>query len=339
MRIISGKYRGKVLASFEGKDVRPTIDRVKESIFNVIQFDIQGSRFVDLFSGSGSIGIEAISRGAKDVILSDNAQSSINIIKTNLKGIEGSYKVLNRDYRETLNSLTEPVDFIFVDAPYKLDCINEIINIVIKKNILNSNGYIIYEHDDEKKYSLPKEYFIEKTKVFGKVVVDYIRKTRTICAITGSFDPITNGHMDVIKKASQDFDKLVIVIAQNEEKKAFFTFEERKKIVTKAVEEYKNILVEICEGYVFSFLNENKIDIIARGYRNKTDYDYEMKMAAYNKEHGNLETKLYEADKKDVDVSSTKVREAIEAGEDMKGLVPTNIVKLIKKTYEVKKND
>ena len=339
MRIISGKYRGKVLASFEGKAVRPTIDRVKESIFNVIQFNVPGSRFVDLFSGTGSIGIEAISRGAKEVFFSDNAQSSINIIKQNLIGIEGNYKVQNRDYREALNAIQGEVDFIFVDAPYQLDCMEEIVKIVLKKDLLKKNGYIIYEHDNEKKYTLPKEFFIEKTKVFGKVEVDYIKYTNSVCAITGSFDPITKGHMDVIEDASKDFDKLVIVIAQNEEKKPFFSFAERKKIVEAAVSEYKNILVEICEGYVFSFLNENKIDIIARGYRTQKDYDYEIAMAVYNKEHGNIETKLYKANEENAAISSTKVREALINNENIKGLVPQNTVKLIKKIYEVKKND
>ena len=339
MRIISGKYRGRVLASFEGKDVRPTIDRVKESIFNVIQFNVAGSRFVDLFAGTGSIGIEAISRGANEVFFSDNAVSSINIIKQNLKGIEGEYKVQNRDYREALNSIQGKVDFIFIDAPYKLDCIDEVVKIVLNKDLLESDGYIIYEHDNEKRYSLPQEFFIEKTKVFGKVEVDYIRYTKTICAITGSFDPITKGHIDIIEKAQKDFDKLVLVIAQNEQKPAFFTFEERAKIAKAAVEEYKNVLVEICEGYVFSFLNEKNIDIIARGYRTKKDYDYEIEMAKYNKEHGAIETKLYEADKCDESISSTKVREALIHNEEIKGLVPKNAVKLIKKIYEVKKND
>ena len=339
MRIISGKYRGKVLTSFEGKDVRPTIDRVKESIFNVIQFNVAGSRFVDLFAGTGSIGIEAISRGAKEVFFSDSALSSINIIKQNLKGIEGDYKVQNRDYREALNSIQGKVDFIFIDAPYKLDCMDEVIKIVLKKDLLAKDGYIIYEHDNEKEYSLPQEFFIEKTKVFGNIEVDYIKYTNTVCAITGSFDPITKGHLDVIEKAQKDFDKLVLVIAQNEQKPAFFTFEERKKIAETAVSEYKNILVEICEGYVFSFLNEKNIGIIARGYRTEADYNYEVEMAKYNKEHGAIETKLYEAEAKDVNISSTKVREALKNNEEIKGLVPQNTVKLIKKIYEVKKND
>ncbi len=337
MRIISGKYRGRPLVSFEGKDVRPTIDRVKESIFNVIQFGIKDSNFVDLFSGTGSIGIEAISRGAKEVIFSDNAQSSINIIKQNLKGIEGEYKLLNRDYRETLNSLAHKVDYIFVDAPYALDCINNIIDIVKNRDLLLEDGYIIYEHDVDKRYKLPQEFFVEKVKTFGKVQVDYIKHTNTICAVTGSFDPITLGHIDIIEKALNDYDKVVVVIAQNEEKPSFFKFEDRKKIVDEAIKDFDNAICEVCEGYVYPFLNERKINIIARGYRTEKDLAYEKDMAKYNKDHGNLDTVFYEAKSKDCDISSTKVRQALENNLTIKGLVPKNIEKIIKKLYEVNK--
>ena len=337
MRIISGKYRGRNLVSFEGKDIRPTIDRVKESIFNVIQFGIANSRFIDLFAGTGSMGIEAISRGAKEVIFSDNANSSLNILKQNLKGIEGEYKILNRDYREALNSIVEKVDYIFVDAPYALDCILDIVKIIKARDLFTQDSYLIYEHDDTKEYTLPKDFYIEKTKVFGKVVVDYIKLSQKVCAVTGSYDPITLGHISVIEDALKEFDKVVVLIAQNEQKGVFFTFDERKKIAEAALKEYKNVIVEICEGYVFSFLNQNNIDIIARGYRTQQDYDYEVEMAKYNEEHGKIKTILYKAKDDSVDISSTKVRDALKNNEEIRGLVPKNTVKLIKRIYEDKK--
>ena len=336
MRIIAGKYRGRTLASFEGNDVRPTIDRVKESIFNVIQFGIADSKFIDLFAGTGSMGIEAISRGASEVVFGDSAQSSIRLIKQNLQGIEGNYRILNRDYRETLNSLHEPVDYIFVDAPYKLDCINDIEDIVKKKNLLNKDGYIIYEHDIEKKYRLSKDFYVEKVKEFGRVQVDYIKPSTHVVAVTGSFDPITNGHLFIIDEALKEYDKVVVVIAQNEEKKSFFKFEDRLKIVEEALKDYINIDIQVCKGYVFEFLNAQKIGIIARGYRNDVDLKYENEMSAYNKEHGNIETVLYKCEGKIAEISSTKVREALEKDLTIKGLVPKNIEKLLKKLYEVR---
>lgn len=334
MRVISGKYRGKPLFAPEGMAVRPTIDRVKESIFNVIQFNIAQSRFVDLFTGTGSMGIEAISRGASEVIFSDIAKSSLDCTKANLKGIDGNYKILNRDYRETLNSIVGSVDFIFVDAPFALDCINEITKIVKAKNLLKENGYIIYEHDVEKKYDLSYDFFIEKRKTFGKVVVDYIAITKSVCAVTGSFDPITVGHLDVIEQAAENYDRVLVLVAQNEDKKAFFTLKQRADVVKAAVQDLSNVSVDYTDGFVFEYLNNKKIGIIVRGYRTEQDYLYEQDMAKYNKEHGNVETVLYKATNKYEDVSSTKVRTALENGENIRTFVPKYANNLIVKIFK-----
>lgn len=329
MRIISGKYRGKVLTHFESNDIRPTIDRVKESIFNVIQFDINNSNFLDLFAGTGSIGIEAISRGA-NVIFNDLKSSSLNILKKNLEGINESYKVLNRDYKDVLNSLSEKQDFIFVDAPFAIDCIEIILDLVNKNNLLNNNGYIIYEHDMKKEFDVGINYVIEKSKKFGNIVVDYIKKVKNICAVTGSFDPITLGHINIINKAKEMFDKVVVVAAQNEEKEVFFTLEERQMLLKKIFDKDSQIYVDICKGYIFEYLNSKNIDIIVRGYRTNVDLEYEEEMSKFNLENGNIKTLLYKAEK-DLTISSSVVKEKIKNKEDIKGLVPKEIINTIKK--------
>ena len=119
-------------------------------------------------------------------------------------------------------------------------------------------------------------------------------------------------------------------------KKSFFKFEDRLKIVEEALKDYINIDIQVCKGYVFEFLNAQKIGIIARGYRNDVDLKYENEMSAYNKEHGNIETVLYKCEGKIAEISSTKVREALEKDLTIKGLVPKNIEKLLKKLYEVR---
>ena len=98
MRIISGKYKGKKLKEFSLDTTKPTLDRVKESIFNLIQFDVLDSVVLDLFAGTGGLGIEAISRGAKLTHLVDFKKQAVSIIKENLKGIDGEYQVYNSDY-------------------------------------------------------------------------------------------------------------------------------------------------------------------------------------------------------------------------------------------------
>ena len=137
MRVISGIYRGRKLNSPINDAVRPTADKVKESIFNVIQFDVAGCAFVDLFAGSGGMGIEALSRGAKSVVFSDCDREAIRLINSNLRGIDGDYKVLSRDYRDVLFTLSGKQDFIFVDPPYKTDYIEDICRIVKERDILD----------------------------------------------------------------------------------------------------------------------------------------------------------------------------------------------------------
>ncbi len=200
MRVISGKYRGKRLNSPIGNDIRPTGDKVKESIFNAIQFDIAGSRFLDLFAGSGSIGIEAMSRGAEFTLFSDSSKASIELLNTNLKGISDGRKIVNRDYRDALYCADGKWDFIFVDPPYKSDYIGVICEIVKERDMLADGGYIIYEHGGNA-YGLPEGMRIAKRKKFGIVTVDFIGKSRGKTALAGSYDPITKGHLEVLDKA------------------------------------------------------------------------------------------------------------------------------------------
>ena len=125
MRIISGKARGTKLYTLEGINTRPTLDRVKESIFNIIQNDIEGSVFLDLFSGSGAIGLEAISRGAEKAILCDKEKSAIEIIKKNIEKThsESKVEIYNIDFEKCLDKIQNKIKIIYIDPPYKTDFI------------------------------------------------------------------------------------------------------------------------------------------------------------------------------------------------------------------------
>ena len=170
MRIISGKYRGKKLKEFNLDSTRPTTDRVKESIFNLIQFDVLDSVCLDLFSGTGALGIEAISRGAKTVHLIDKNKEAIKIIRENLKGIEGDFKVFNADYLEFLNSASSKYDLIFLDPPYKTDFGINAIDYIVKLNLINKNGIIIFETSENREFNFPVCFEVTKKK-YGTVAV------------------------------------------------------------------------------------------------------------------------------------------------------------------------
>lgn len=155
MRVISGLAKGTIMYTLEGDTTRPTLDRVKEAIFNMLQMEIQDSVVLDLFSGSGALGIEALSRGAKKAVLCDKSKKAINIIKLNLEKthLAKDAIVLQEDYNKALNFLKDKYQFdlIFLDPPYKEEFVKESIEKIIQLDLLKKSGKIIIETDDEER--------------------------------------------------------------------------------------------------------------------------------------------------------------------------------------------
>ena len=174
MRIISGTARGTKLYTLEGQTTRPTLDRVKESLFNIIQNEIIDSNFLDAFSGSGAIGLEAASRGAKKVILCDKSKDAINIINKNIEKTHLKEKVelYNLDYETLLkNKIKEKMDIIYIDPPYNSDFAIKSVEYIVNKNIADENSTIIIETDNEEKV-------LEELKKINIEVIDKRRYGR-----------------------------------------------------------------------------------------------------------------------------------------------------------------
>ena len=177
MRIISGKYRSLVLAEFKGEDIRPTADRVKESLFNIIAQSVPSARALDLFCGSGGLGLECISRGAEFVHFNDISADSIKVLKKNLTRIkEQNYKITNQNFSDCLATIGEKFDLIFLDPPYRLEAGREALEIIARRNLLSDGGIAILERDrafigeisglrlfDERKYGKTYLSFFEVT--------------------------------------------------------------------------------------------------------------------------------------------------------------------------------
>lgn len=152
MRIIGGKFRSRVLAEFEGEDVRPTADRVKESLFNILSLKMYGARVLDLFSGSGALGLESLSRGAGEVVFNDCAKTSIAILKKNLNTLKitpngNEAKVMNCDYLVCLQQVQGQFDIIFIDPPYRFDFGEKALQKIAQRGLLSENGVAVYERD------------------------------------------------------------------------------------------------------------------------------------------------------------------------------------------------
>ncbi len=154
MRIISGKARGTKLYTLEGTNTRPTLDRVKESIFNIIQNEIEGATVLDLFAGSGAIGLECLSRGAKKAILCDKSKEAVEIIKRNIEKthMEECAKIVNTDFETCLEKLkNEQFDIIYIDPPYATDYIFKSLKKIKEIGIAKEESIIIIETDDEQR--------------------------------------------------------------------------------------------------------------------------------------------------------------------------------------------
>lgn len=147
MRVISGKARGTSLKTPEGMLTRPTTDRVKEALFSIIQFEIPGARVLDLFGGTGQLGIEALSRGAKSAVFVDAREEACRLIRENLRRtrLEQDGKVVHSDYLEYLKRCRERFEIIFLDPPYAEVFLENALKMITEIDILQSSGIIIAE--------------------------------------------------------------------------------------------------------------------------------------------------------------------------------------------------
>lgn len=176
MRVITGSARGRKLMTLEGKDVRPTTDKVKESVFSIIQFQIQGRVFLDLFAGSGQMGIEAISRGAKKAYLVDRSLKSIRVIEQNVKttGFEDTAVIVRQDAQGFLMSARENFDVAYVDPPFEKGIIDEVLPLLGTK--INKGGVILCESaESEDVPEAAGDFVLDRTYRYGKIKVSLYR--------------------------------------------------------------------------------------------------------------------------------------------------------------------
>ena len=177
MRIISGSRRGHKLFEFEGQDIRPTTDRVKESMFNLIQDYVPDSRVLDLFGGSGALSFEALSRGAEHAVCVDISKDSVAIIKKNAMatGLLG-LDIVNRDAMDYISSATEKFSVIFLDPPYNKGIIAPVINRIIDKGILEDEGIIVLESDFSDEHGHFSGLSILKQRKYGRSYITIYKK-------------------------------------------------------------------------------------------------------------------------------------------------------------------
>ncbi len=321
MRIVAGRYRGRKLTPPSDDSVRPTTDRIKETVFNILQWDVEGARVLDLFAGSGALGIECLSRGAAEVVFADKSPASVALIRQNLKGIEGSYRVLTADFTGVLRSGEDKFDLIFIDPPYKSGLGELAVDAAFDLGRVAEGGTVVYEHSSELPFKCAREDVKVRTKVMGSVTVEFIRK-KTTGLVTGTFDPVTKGHMEVIGEALRLFDEVVVAVLVNPEKKCMFTPEERLALLNAALSGNMRVKTLYSEDYAVDVARRVGADKLVRGVRGEGDEAYENAMAEYNRAHG-FDT-VFVTPERYADVSSTRARELISKGDFR--LLPENAI-------------
>lgn len=175
MRVITGTARGRRLAALEGDDVRPTTDRIKEAIFSAIQFETEGRRVLDLFAGSGQLGIEALSRGAEKAVFVDNSKASVSVIRSNIDitSFNDRSEVITTDAKVFLKSSSEKFHIIFLDPPYKTGLLQSVLPDI--PSCLAPGGIVICEHPVEEVLPDNLGELKKKSYKYGKIAVDIYR--------------------------------------------------------------------------------------------------------------------------------------------------------------------
>ena len=182
MQIITGKYRARKLKAVDSAQTRPTLARVKESVFNLIFDRISGAIVLDLFAGSGAFGAECISRGADKVFFVDSSLEAIKTIQTNTKNMVEEFEIIKNDFVNSLHGFKDKkikFDLVYLDPPYKSDFAMKALDMLDEFDLLNSDATIVVEHEFQNDLQNLKEcYIIEKSKKYGIAFVDVLRYSK-----------------------------------------------------------------------------------------------------------------------------------------------------------------
>ena len=181
MRIITGKARGLKLTTPKNWDVRPTADRVKESLFNIIGSKIIGAQVLDLFAGTGNLGLESWSRGAEHVVFTDMSRESLRLVSSNIAKCraEGATETILGDACQLIERLYKKgarFDFVFADPPYNKGLVQRVISALAEHGLLNDGGYLIAEHSAHDDLgTLPRCFELVRCETYGETKISFIR--------------------------------------------------------------------------------------------------------------------------------------------------------------------
>ena len=338
MRIISGTARGTRLAPVP-RGVRPTSDRVRESVFNSLgQFF--GGDALDLYAGTGALGVEALSRGCHRAVFVEKDRRALAVIRENLRRarLADRAEVVASDVGRALDRLLtdgRQFNLIFADPPYKIAA-SEVGGVLSWLGaLLVPGGRVVIESGEAPAGGWVGQKGV--TRRYGGTYVTILERseiTMIVAVCPGSFDPVTVGHLDIIRRASEIFDHVVVAVGANLRKKPRLPAVERARLLEKVTAGIENVSVELMDGLLVNFAREQGARVIVKGLRAVSDFESEFEQAQLNRTmYPELETVFIMASAEHSFLSSSAVREIAALGGEVRGLVPEGILETVREIY------
>jgi len=351
MRIIGGEARGRRLKAPRGRAVRPTSDRTREALFDILAPHIPGSRFLDLFAGAGAVGLEALSRGAREVVLVETSERAAKIIRENAAALGHADRatVLCAKAAAVVRGLAASgakFDVVFLDPPYRDRAVLErtLAEVARPDGILAPDAIVVAEHDA--RAPSPQAVGVlskQRSRRFSEAVLTFFsaaaatqptskgapmseKRAVAIAVYPGSFDPVTNGHLDVIERAAELFQEVVVAVAVNSSKAPLFTAEERVEMLGEVCAHLDNVRATSFSGLLVEFAAQQGASVVVKGLRAVSDFEYELQQALMNRIiKDGIETVFFMTSPDNLFLSSSMVKEIARLGGDVERFVPPQV--------------
>lgn len=315
--------------------------------------------FLDLFAGSGQMGLEAVSRGAQYAVFVENNKKAAACVEDNIRFTKFTKetKLYNSDVLSALRAMEGKYrfDIIFMDPPYKQEFEYDVLSYLKDSSLLKENGIIIVEASLDTAFDyLPDMGFTLKRlktyktnehafiiKINRKIHDPFVWEEPMKKAIyPGSFDPLTLGHLDIIERSARIVDELVVGVLNNSAKNSLFSLDERVSMIKEMTDSMPNVTVTSFNGLLVDYMREIDATIIVRGLRAVTDFEYELQIAQTNHvENPEVETIFLTTSLQYSYLSSTIVKEFASYGGDLSKFVPARFIDRIYDKYQIKNKE
>jgi pantetheine-phosphate adenylyltransferase len=358
LRITGGSLARRLIdvpAAADDKHVRPTSDKVREAVMSALASlaSFEGVHVVDLFAGSGALGLEALSRGAAHCTFVERDRKTARTIEKNIEalGLVTQARVVVEDSARFLaHAKDDAFGLVLADPPYAAPLADAFFAHV--QRVVAPGGLFVLERDKRSPDSTAPATFFEtaRDRLYGDTrVIVYLRPSEssisrspgamaTSAIYPGSFDPLTNGHVDIIQRGLKRFDRVVVAIANNVNKSPLFTIEERIAQAKTVLGDTKGVEVDTFDGLIVDYAKKKGVGVLLRGLRAVSDFEYEFQLASMNRKlNPDVDTMFMMTSEDSFYLSSRLVREVASFGGNVQGMVPDHVLAQLQAKYGPKK--